>query len=104
MRNIQPDLRREKLGIWHINQLENYGIIGDLNTIALISLEGSIDFMCFDFDSPTIFAALLDDDKGGFFSIKPEFREMNTQTDVLRQIQMLLLTRFLSVDGVGGDH
>ena len=40
--------------------IENYGIIGDLTTAALVSLGGSIDFMCFPhFDSPTIFAALL---------------------------------------------
>src|SRR5215213_8556381 len=45
--------------------IENYGIIGDLNTVALVGLNGSIDFMCFpDFDSPSIFAALLDKDKG----------------------------------------
>jgi len=45
--------------------IENYGIIGDLNTIALIGLDGSIDFMCFpNFDSPSIYAALLDDEKG----------------------------------------
>jgi GH15 family glucan-1,4-alpha-glucosidase len=38
--------------------IQNYGMIGDLNTVALIGLNGSIDFMCFpDFDSPTIFAA-----------------------------------------------
>lgn len=55
--------------------IENYGIIGDLNTIALVNLNGSIDFMCFpDFDSPTIFAALLDDKKGGRFEILSTIR------------------------------
>src|SRR5690606_28114750 len=40
--------------------IENYGIIGDLNTVALVGLNGSVDFMCFpNFDSPSIFAALL---------------------------------------------
>ena len=44
------------------NPIENYGIIGDLHTVALVGMDGSIDFMCFpQFDSPTIFAALLDD-------------------------------------------
>lgn len=48
--------------------IENYGIIGDLNTVALVGLTGSIDFMCFpNFDSPSIFAAMLDKEKGGFF-------------------------------------
>jgi GH15 family glucan-1,4-alpha-glucosidase len=49
--------------------IEDYGIVGDLNTVALIGRNGSIDFMCFpDFDSPTIFAAILDNEKGGAFS------------------------------------
>ena len=48
--------------------IENYGVIGDLNTIALVGLNGSIDFMCFpDFDSPSIFAALLDEKKAEAF-------------------------------------
>ena len=48
--------------------IENYGVIGDLNTVALVGFNGSIDFMCFpDFDSPTVFAALLDKQRGGFF-------------------------------------
>ena len=81
--------------------IENYGIIGDLNTVALVALNGSIDFMCFpDFDSPTIFAALLDDNKGGFFQIKPLFAEMNTRQLYLPDTNVLL-TRFLSTEGVG---
>ena len=48
--------------------IENYGVIGDLNTIALVGLNGSIDFMCFpDFDSPSVFARILDKDNGGYF-------------------------------------
>jgi GH15 family glucan-1,4-alpha-glucosidase len=50
--------------------IENYGIIGDLNTIALVGLNGSIDFMCFPrFDSPSVFAALPDDKKGVVFAL-----------------------------------
>jgi len=46
--------------------IENYGIIGDLYTVALVGMDGSIDFMAFPhFDSPTVFAALLDWQKGG---------------------------------------
>ena len=53
--------------------IENYGIIGDLNTIALVGLNGSIDFMCFpDFDSPSVFASILDATNGGFFRISPK--------------------------------
>ena len=42
--------------------IENYGVIGDLHTVALVGMNGSIDFMSFPhFDSPTVFAALLDE-------------------------------------------
>ncbi len=81
--------------------IENYGIIGDLNTIALVGLNGSIDFMCFpDFDSPTIFAALLDSERGGRFEIRPSFNEMKTKQLYLPDTNVLL-TRFLSTEGVG---
>ncbi|HVU55196.1 MAG TPA: glycoside hydrolase family 15 protein [Puia sp.] len=81
--------------------IENYGIIGDLGTVALVGLNGSIDFMCFpNFDSPSIFAALLDKDKGGHFCIQPVFREMKTKQLYLPDTNVLL-TRFLSADGVG---
>jgi len=81
--------------------IENYGIIGDLKTVALTGLNGSIDFMCFpDFDSPSIFASLLDDKKGGYFSIIPVFREMKTKQLYLPDTNVLL-TRFLSAEGVG---
>jgi len=81
--------------------IENYGIIGDLNTIALVGLNGSIDFMCFpNFDSPSVFAALLDHDKGGKFQIVAAFSEMKTKQLYLPDTNVLL-TRFLSQDGVG---
>lgn len=81
--------------------IEDYGVIGDLNTIALVGQHGSIDFMCFpDFDSPTIFAKMLDADKGGHFSITP----LRTADIKFKQMYIpntnILLTRFLSDDGV----
>lgn len=80
--------------------IENYGIIGDLNTVALVNLNGSIDFMCFpDFDSPSIFAALLDDKKGGYFQITPELKQSRNKQLYLPDTNVLL-TRFLSSDGV----
>ena len=43
--------------------IENYGVIGNMQSIALVGMNGSIDFLCYpDFDSPTVFAALLDDE------------------------------------------
>ncbi len=47
--------------------IEDYGIIGNMHTAALVGLNGSIDwFCCPRFDSPSVFAAMLDDKKGGF--------------------------------------
>ncbi len=81
--------------------IEDYGVIGDLNTVALVSLDGSIDFMCFpNFDSPTLFAALLDEKRGGRFSITPQFARMKTKQLYLPDTNVLL-TRFLSSEGVG---
>jgi GH15 family glucan-1,4-alpha-glucosidase len=80
--------------------IENYGIIGDLNTVALIGLNGAIDFMCFpNFDSPSIFAALLDAEKGGSFQLHPVFQKCNTKQLYLPDTNVLL-TRFLSPEGV----
>ncbi|GEO08158.1 glycoside hydrolase family 15 protein [Segetibacter aerophilus] len=80
--------------------IENYGIVGDLNTVALIGLNGSIDFMCFpNFDSPSIFAALLDSEKGGKFELHPLFKTMKTKQLYMPDTNVLL-TRFLSEDGV----
>ncbi len=54
------------------NKISDYGIIGDLHSIALVGLDGSIDWMCLPhIDSPSIFGALLDDKKGGRFSVSP---------------------------------
>jgi len=52
--------------------IEDYAVIGDCGSAALISKHGSIDWLCWpDFHSPSIFAALLDAEEGGFFHIQP---------------------------------
>ena len=80
--------------------IENYGVIGDLNTMALVSLEGSVDFMCFPrFDSPSIFAALLDRERGGYFKIAPAPGVSKRRQRYLPDTN-ILLTRFFSPDGV----
>ena len=80
--------------------IENYGLIGDLQTAALVSMRGSIDFMCFPrFDSPTIFAALLDDKNGGRFSIAPVSGEFKYHQRYLPDTN-IVLTRFLGEGAV----
>ena len=80
--------------------IENYGVIGNMRSIALVGMKGSIDFLCYpDFDSPTVFAALLDDNAGGRFQIEPQLTNAR-----IRQLYLpdtnILLTRFLAEEGV----
>ena len=78
----------------------DYGIIGDLHTVALISIDGSIDWCCLPrFDSPSIFGSILDDKIGGHFKIAP-VQKGNTRQMYLPETN-ILLTRFLQHDGVG---
>ncbi len=80
--------------------IENYALIGNMHTAALVGKNGSIDFMCHPhFDSPTIFAALLDDKKGGRFLIRPILEEVR-QRQLYVPDTSVLLTRFLSEEGV----
>ncbi len=80
--------------------IENYGVIGDLHTVALIGMNGSVDYMCFPmFDSPSIFLRLLDYEKGGYFSLAPVLEEAH-QKQLYIPDTNILLSRFLSDDGV----
>ncbi len=83
--------------------IENYGIIGDTRSAALISITGSLDWLCFPiFDSPTIFAALLDEERGGHFSIAPNHAAAGlTHKQFYWPDTNVLVTRFLADDGVG---
>ena len=81
--------------------IENYGIIGNMRTAALVGTDGSIDWWCFPrFDSPSIFAALLDDAKGGRFQIAPTMHGLRHKQFYWPDTNVLV-TRFLSPDGVG---
>ncbi|KAI8137684.1 Six-hairpin glycosidase-like protein [Fennellomyces sp. T-0311] len=79
--------------------IENYGIIGNMRTIAMCGTDGSIDFCCYpNFDSPSIFCRMLDKDKGGHFSISPKNHSSNKQQYLPNG--NILTTRFLSDEGV----
>ena len=81
--------------------IEDYGIIGNMHTTALVGLDGSIDWLCFPhFDSPSVFAAILDDTKGGRFRIHPTADNV-THKQFYWPETNVLVTRFLSPDGVG---
>ena len=61
--------------------LEDYGIIGNLLTSALVGKDGSIDWCCFPhLESPSVFCAILDIHKGGLFSITPNVSYISKQT------------------------
>ena len=81
--------------------IENYGVIGNMRTAALVGMNGSIDWYCFPaFDSPSVFAAILDDKKGGSFSIAPA-TEHTAKKQFYWPDTNVLVTRFFSPDGVG---
>ena len=80
--------------------IENYGVVGNLHSVALVGIHGSIDFMCFPrFDSPSIFASLLDKNKGGSFQITPELDDVDHKQMYLPDTN-ILLSRFLAYDGM----
>lgn len=81
--------------------IENYGVIGNMRTAALIAVDGSIDWFCFPhFDSPSVFAAILDDKKGGRFQITPTNEDVHCK-QLYWPDTNVLVTRFLCHDGVG---
>ena len=84
--------------------ISDHGLIGDLQTAALVSTDGVLDwFCCPRFDSPSVFASLLDADRGGFYRIAPDRDDY-----VARQMYLpdtaVLVTRFMTPDGVGEVH
>ncbi|MFE0729480.1 glycoside hydrolase family 15 protein [Streptomyces antibioticus] len=81
--------------------IAEHGLVGDLQTAALVSSEGVVDwFAAPRFDSPSIFAALLDHDGGGYFQLAPDHPEASCK-QLYYPDTAILVTRFMSPDGVG---
>ncbi len=81
--------------------IEEHGVIGDMHTAALVGVDGTIDWLPFPhFDSPSVFASILDAKKGGYFRIAPVNDEVRCK-QLYHPDTNVLITRFLSADGVG---
>ena len=79
--------------------IEDHGVIGDLRTAALVGIDGTIDWLCLPrFDAPSVFASILDDEKGGHYRLRP-VNYVRSQQLYLPDTNVLL-TRFLSPEGV----
>src|SRR5580693_3384806 len=81
--------------------IEEHGIVGDLRTVALIGTDGTVDWFCpARFDAPSLFGALLDKDKGGYFSVAARTSYAKPKQRYLPDTN-ILLTRFQGRDAVG---
>jgi pentatricopeptide repeat protein len=81
--------------------ISDHGLIGDLQTAALVTTDGTIDFFCCPrFDSPSVFCSLLDAEKGGYFRVSPVADSYVSKQLYLPNTAMLI-TRFMTPDGVG---
>ena len=80
--------------------IENHGLIGNMHTAALVGRNGAIDWLCWPhFDSPAVFASILDDDRGGRFQIQPVRDDVTCRQSYWPETNVLI-TRFLSEEGV----
>ena len=84
--------------------IAEHGLIGDLHSAALVGIDGTIDWYCCPrFDSPSIFAAILDAGHGGLFRVSPGCDDWSSKQLYLPDTNVLI-TRFLMPDGVGEVH
>ncbi|CAE6417529.1 unnamed protein product [Rhizoctonia solani] len=79
--------------------IQDHALIGNMRTAALVSIDGSIESYCVpNFDSPSVFARILDKNKGGHFSIKPKIKHSSKQAYL--PSSNVLATKFLADEGV----
>jgi GH15 family glucan-1,4-alpha-glucosidase len=80
--------------------IKDYGLIGNMRTAALVGLNGSIDWLCYPhFDSPSVFAAILDDVRGGRFEITTRDTDASPKQFYWPDTNVLV-TRFHAAGGV----
>ncbi len=80
--------------------IAEHGVIGDLHTVALVGTDGTIDWYCTPrFDSPSVFASILDKERGGFYRIAPAAVDYTVKQLYFPDTNVLI-TRFLTPDGV----
>jgi GH15 family glucan-1,4-alpha-glucosidase len=81
--------------------IQDYGLIGNMRTAALVSKTGSIDWLCLPkFDSPSVFGSILDERIGGAFSIRPTESEARNKQYYWPSTN-ILVTQFLHPSGIG---
>jgi GH15 family glucan-1,4-alpha-glucosidase len=79
--------------------IEDHGVIGNLHTAALVGVDGTVDWLCLPaFDSPSVFCSILDDEKGGHFSLRPV--EYARSQQLYLPDTNVLLTRYFSPEGL----
>ncbi len=94
-------------------KIEEYGVVGNLETCALVGRDGAVDWLCLpELGSPSVFAALLDRERGGFFQIRPvdgfeSYQQYAGETNVLRTVFVtvfgtLTVTDFMPIIKAGG--
>ncbi|MGN6169701.1 MAG: glycoside hydrolase family 15 protein [Solirubrobacteraceae bacterium] len=89
------------VGVDRYLPVAEHGLIGDLHTAALVGVDGTIDWYCCpNFDSPSVFAAILDRTRGGSWRIAPTGTDW-TSKQLYFPDTTILITRFLSANGVG---
>src|SRR6201990_132851 len=80
--------------------IEEHGIVGDLRTVALVGTDGTVDWYCPSrFDAPSLFGALLDRNRGGYFSLSSRTDQRPKQ--LYLPDTNILMTRFLGAEAVG---
>lgn len=81
--------------------IEDYGLIGNMRTCAMVATDGGIDYMCWPyFDSPSVFCRILDKRKGGHFTISPTSDDLCTTKQHYLPASNILQTRYLKDEGV----